>query len=417
MTHFRLYPDVYLVNGTARALLYDISRKRMKRLSSTEAGHLSAPTGSGDTADRGSDGRTATAFLDGLVHEEYGAWYSSPAVADRYVWAADRRQLGFFEPELVVRAAFIQLTSRCQLSCYGCGAPGVAVWQGCNSCRRWPETGNDATIAADTLKTTIDELCTFTVRTIFLCGGNPLLVPDLLIASLEQLRAKSFAGTIVVTTNGQGWSPDVLQACVEHRAKLNFVMTAEGTTHPDCFGAAATCREFGVPFYVTIDLESDVDAFQRLREKALERGAERVLSAERTKVNEGMGVPLKCIRSTDTNRAVAPGTKEFFTRLRHNPCLHGLLAVAADGTIRPCPMIAGNTLGDTQLRSLRQLLQARRHEHWWSFTKDRVPVCGQCEYRYACVDCTAVDLWRAASLRLKTVMCTYDPAANSWPER
>jgi len=47
-------------------------------------------------------------------------------------------------------------------------------------------------------------------------------------------------------------------------------------------------------------------------------------------------------------------------------------------------------------------------------SKDRVQVCKDCEYRWACLDCPAAILATGGSLYEKPAWCSYDPYVGEW---
>ncbi len=109
------------------------------------------------------------------------------------------------------------------------------------------------------------------------------------------------------------------------------------------------------------------------------------------------------------------GVEDFFLRRDRSDCLHGTLAFAADGSVRPCPMIAGEAiLGNLNLQPLRSILSQRSHERYWYLTKDSIATCALCEFRRACVDCAAVDLAKSRVSDLHSALCQYEPRKASW---
>ena len=75
----------------------------------------------------------------------------------------------------------------------------------------------------------------------------------------------------------------------------------------------------------------------------------------------------------------------FFTKSLHgHTCLHGKLAVGADGLVRPCVMyrFPVGTWQDVQLCGLNNVMN-----DIWHLTKDKIEGCRDCAMRYACFDC------------------------------
>jgi radical SAM protein with 4Fe4S-binding SPASM domain len=143
-------------------------------------------------------------------------------------------------------------------------------------------------------------------------------------------------------------------------------------------------------------------------------GAQHVLCSERLRHSaRGRVLPVRCLPTTGVDRISVPGPRELFTRKRQSACLHGVVAITADGSIRPCPMIP-DEIGHMASGGLRTVFRNREHEKYWNLSKDRVSGCAQCEYRYGCVDCAAVDLCRDRLPAVGRAICGYDPSAGLW---
>jgi radical SAM protein with 4Fe4S-binding SPASM domain len=69
------------------------------------------------------------------------------------------------------------------------------------------------------------------------------------------------------------------------------------------------------------------------------------------------------------------------------------------------------SLGNVLDMSLSEIVRNRRKEikKFWNVTRDTIVPCGDCEYRYSCMDCRAIeeDVYQ-------TTLCHYNPHAGEW---
>lgn len=77
---------------------------------------------------------------------------------------------------------------------------------------------------------------------------------------------------------------------------------------------------------------------------------------------------------------------DFFYRQSYNPCFGHQVAVDCGGEIKPCLWWA-ETLGFIGRDNLKKMIIAGTFNDYWEWTKDRIPVCQDCERRLACNDC------------------------------
>lgn len=103
-----------------------------------------------------------------------------------------------------------------------------------------------------------------------------------------------------------------------------------------------------------------------------------------------------------------------FEHNRHwNACWAGKLSISRDGTVAPCIMGRSDTIGNVTEMPLQAILDSARLRKLWGLTKDRVEICRDCEYRYACGDCRPL-AGAGGGSHEKTARCSYDPSRGNW---
>jgi radical SAM protein with 4Fe4S-binding SPASM domain len=428
MRYFRLHQDVYFEKGALGGALYDFMRRRVQPLSPAETNileQLERDTPVSEVA--GAPADDVQALVERLRAESFGTWTPIPQRRDRYMPVLKLNLQGLVEPPLILSVLQLSLTSSCPLSCAGCGDTGGAVWMGCNGCERWPGVPRNAAWSHATIDAFFDDIEPFDIRNIFFNGGDPLAEPDLLEHAIRRAQERSRPPGIVISTNGSAATPALLDRLAEAGVKLNFFVLGETPEDYEqvcgnagafdaTMQAIAAAQVRAIPFNVTLRLDGlHPDTAARRRQWAATLGAGRVFVSERITIGEDGGVPPAASLATIGPARVPQVTPEqFFLRRERHPCLTSTIAIGADLTVRPCPMIEDRALGHAGLESMHTVFRERRHERYWQLTKADVAGCAACEFRFACADCAAVDLAKRRQPALHAAICGYDPARASW---
>jgi radical SAM protein with 4Fe4S-binding SPASM domain len=104
-----------------------------------------------------------------------------------------------------------------------------------------------------------------------------------------------------------------------------------------------------------------------------------------------------------------------------HPCLKGEVCVQSDGRVYPCIMDREHVLGNITASDLGKVIAGKAAQSIWGLSKDRIPVCRDCEYRYACSDCPPAaegitgSQSRSGALT-KDPFCLYDPYKGEWAD-
>jgi radical SAM protein with 4Fe4S-binding SPASM domain len=76
---------------------------------------------------------------------------------------------------------------------------------------------------------------------------------------------------------------------------------------------------------------------------------------------------------------------------KYHDCLAGTLAVTADGYALPCPLLRNYVVADLKVEGIKETLRKKRLKSFWKKTKDTIPACSTCPFRYVCHDCRALE--------------------------
>ena len=76
----------------------------------------------------------------------------------------------------------------------------------------------------------------------------------------------------------------------------------------------------------------------------------------------------------------------FFYNQHFNPCLGHQIAVDCRGGIKPC-LWSKIVLGKIGQSKILDMIISGAFDVYWKLTKDKIEICKECEFRYACPDC------------------------------
>lgn len=103
----------------------------------------------------------------------------------------------------------------------------------------------------------------------------------------------------------------------------------------------------------------------------------------------------------------------FFYSKKYNPCWGHKIAIDTDGSIRVCLWnneILGNILKD----DIKTMIRNGCFDKFWTFTRDHVEYCRECEFRYGCMDCPNLIFAEAGQQDIKSIYCKYNPIQGTW---
>jgi radical SAM protein with 4Fe4S-binding SPASM domain len=370
-------------------------------------------TAAGFTVRQSSDQPQQSDIVAALIADGYGRYFTEPVLLQPYVAAASLGRGGFNDEPATIRTVYVQVRASCQRDCTAC-KQGVIIWQGCNGCALWPGVEADSQLTPRQCIEIATELVELQARSVFFSGGDPIAQADLVLPMINALRDASQTMNIVVTSRADRITKALVSDLRRTRTKVNCVVSPENpnlrTELENVCALVRMCKSAGVPCYGTVQTIAEPAETAALKSQLLAIGCDRVLQCHSTSnARTTNGVPG--FQNSGLSRLKPPNASEMALRLRYSPC-SGIMAIAADGSIRPCPMIP-DAIGDVQNRGIHKLFANSAQKTFWGMTKDHISGCSDCEYRYACVDCLALDLC-ASNSRQGVSMCGYDPRTSKW---
>ena len=100
-----------------------------------------------------------------------------------------------------------------------------------------------------------------------------------------------------------------------------------------------------------------------------------------------------------------------------NTCWYGKIAIMENGDVLPCEFERNYKYGNVRKETIKQILRKEETTSKWWLCFDKIEICKDCEYRYACHDCRALGISVCGSMTTKNPRCLYNPYEGKWEEK
>jgi len=423
MRHFRLAEDCFLVEGERDGVLYDVLGRRILILDAGAHALLRRCEDGQPLLKADIEDPAVVRLLDGLCAAGLGAFYEAAVHVEKVLLHAPVEWRGFALQPPPFRKVDWSISSECDWQCTFCPREESDVWwQACRTClRRAARQGGDQAWRDPAI--VIEQIVALGIGGLHIRGGNPLLGWSRLLAVLTA-AADLGPLNVVVSTPGSGRPVVELVELYERfkQFRLNIVLfatdaAASGRT-PRRAAQEALLDELahrGLPFTLTLVLDGPSDPAQaaRVRNEMAKRWGTRPSPAEvlsEDALRAGHRFSHVAEKTKPLSRWLTP--ESFYFRVDKNTCLHGAFEIGVDGVVTPCAAV-DEPCGRIEHNDLRRALSGSDLYEHWSRGKQDVTPCATCALRYACADCTAVELRGQELAAAKGAYCSFDPQAGT----
>lgn len=401
---FRLQPYCRLVEGAARAAIYNFQTGKVFSINHSAARIIKECCQSPIAAE---SLQLCLPFIEKLCTMGLGCWYNNPTHDITYeIETPEIKNIDFL---------WLELTSACNNRCLHCYSDsGPAAAQNGISHQRWLDI--------------IKEAAELGATAIQLIGGEPLLYPhwrDLVIAA----HTKGF-NYIEIFTNATLIDPDCINFFKEYNVNVATTLYADNaathdavTQHPGSFAktmqAVHWMLEAGVPLRIaSILMKTNQNEAQNIVNLLTRLGVE--ANPPDVIRPTGRGNDKSLLPDNYTPVSIRPPffTDEHTFNLSHkyHSCLAGKIAITSQGDVIPCIFARNQLCGNILTSCLTEIMNNTLIRQIWATTKDCINKCKDCEYRYACQDCRPQAQgydpdknWLACPTG-----CDYDPYTGKW---
>lgn len=422
MSYFRLFPDCHYEKGISNGLIYNLSESETIHLNENESNIIDKLLGNKKIEELSNDS-VCKSLIDRLIKQGCGAIYEQAVFAETYAPNNEWTVEGLIEQPPLLKTAYLQLSDKCNANCSFCNDRLSYKVQGCNSCIRWNRSTNK--IEQEDFYSALEFLSNLQVMHVTFVGGNPLLEWEYLVGVADYLGSRNPNISFRVNTNGFGLNIEIAQKAKEMGISFLFTIFADspekyyeitGTQglFESLTNAINICREFYIPYSVNLLLlESNKDYFLEMQAFVKQIGGMQLFATEIiSKTNL-----LKKLTTLPTgrDRIERIDVGEFFSRKKFNTCVNGSIAISSDGVVTICPGWEEQLL-QLPHDSLCSIFKDKSINKHWFYTKKEVPVCGDCEYKFLCSDCSVLENAAKNDVKSHKIYCSYNPNSGKWED-
>lgn len=405
---FRLNPEARLIPGAKNGVIYDFLGNKMYDLSPEEKFIMELAEKSKEieeiSKDLGIPEASVIKVFNKFKEKNLGEFYEKKPYIEPLRLKSPLSSRAFYDFFPQLTNFFVELNNSCQYDCGYCGSKKKRVF-GCIGCNVWDHKG---ALDTDSLKGVLDQVYKLGVGQIFLTGGNVLKDLHLLSAVLDHCEVLHFP--IFLTCHENYVNSDAVNFLNGYKW-LNIFLNCN-------FPVSSKALEIAGNVQCNLTLVPVVDVTNMGKEEVIEKIQHEYEKVQRRRVSWQIDYCSADFRkdyskiSLFGKERTRNATLQFFERCQeYHPCLGGILTISSDGYVYVCRTMREKSLGNVLDTNLSEIIRNRKEEieKFWNVTRDNIAPCRDCEYRYSCMECRAIekDVYQ-------TNLCHYNPHAGEW---
>lgn len=106
--------------------------------------------------------------------------------------------------------------------------------------------------------------------------------------------------------------------------------------------------------------------------------------------------------------------EDFNNSASHNTCWCGKCVISTNGDVFPCEFERNIKYGNVLYDSLADILMTPLVQECWNLSLNKIPICKECEFRFACKDCRPLAYGVCGNIFEKNPRCKYNPFKGIW---
>jgi radical SAM protein with 4Fe4S-binding SPASM domain len=378
--YFKLNPECYFIKGKTRGAIFDLIEGKIFALNRHETEIITH-------CERNECVNGGDEFLRDLKQRCLGNFYSKKTYIQKLRIGSpiEKQQIG--RPPQLYRA-FLEINNSCNRNCWFCGYYGIKRSLGCIGCNKW--NGDGESLDIKRWNEIIDELRLLDCRNIYITGGDLTISWDRTIDILNCTTGKFI--DIYLIIHRQNLSENVL-CDLPKDVKLIIQTENANDIHDDGFTYLLISNPL-VKLDPRIILNKNI-----LLDYVID---------DVNYVTSDLPIMSK-------SKIHSQSIYQFLNNIEYHPCLGHTLAICYNGDVIPCPMMRHHVLGNVRLRKLHTIFKNwdAGINKFWTLNLDKIEKCTDCEFRYVCNDCRALEERLTGKLEGKR-LCNYDPRKGMW---
>jgi radical SAM protein with 4Fe4S-binding SPASM domain len=426
VSHFRFFPDCQFYEGPICSAIYDLSRKKVVPLDRLQTVIIKKFLTNATEDVINEHGEIAEGLMSKFIGEGFGQLFGKPVFSERLDSHCKLNLGNLTASPLQLRTVYLQVSDACNCECPFCKQGSLYHWQGCNSCLRWVSKNNATELDPDSIKSIVLELQKYNPKRIVFSGGNPILKWNEIKSAVIQLRSSLKDLKIQINTSGWGLTSEIIREAQDLDMQFSFsifsdsyegykTLTGEGEMFNSLLECIEYCHHIELGFSLCLVIcQNNRDKFPDVYEFALSLKSNDIYTTELIPIDNTTSLISSPV---DEKRISEIDSSVYFLNQKLHPCLSNSLAIASDGTVLACPMGVGSVGNIYTEYDLHYCLKNDLFDEYWSSTKNDVPTCKSCEYRFACQDCAILEKATINDPDIHDIFCSYLPDQGIWNVR
>ena len=415
--YFDLNRDVFLVKGAKRGALYNLANGEIFSIDPTSIevlegceAHRSIDEIAADIEEASRD--QIAGYLGQIADEGMGAFVDEPSSESKIDIEKRYEHLDF---------TWLELREDCNLRCLHC------------YCMSKPDNFKPDRLSHDEWLGLIDDIRGLECRSIQFIGGEPFLYGEKIFELAEHAKSIGIDGMEMFsnfTLLTEEWADRMKElgmraatSIYSKRPEVHDEITTVKGSFERTMRGVNMIRERGIRLRVACTImKQNQDYADETWEflKEIDAPRHRTFDIVRPsgRGNDAEIFPDKYSRKQlyrTTARFLAIDKATFIKRYNGNGCWQGKIAISSEGYVNPCIMQRDGTAENVRNKPLREIIKGDIHRYW-DISMDRIDVCRDCEYRYACHDCRVVAAGEGGELTARSLHCSYDPYTGEWKD-
>jgi len=415
---FSLNPDCFLVKGAKRGALYDLATGNVYSIDENSVEIL-------DKCEKGFDIDQILQMVPQIDVKEminHLKSLESFGIGKFLDGSQNVEKIALLHPEIKLNFIWLELTKNCNqrcLHCYADSFPGkMEKMTNFLSLEEW--------------KRIIREAYDLGARRLQFTGGEPMLFGKDIFALISLAREVGY-NIVEIFTNATLFTDQDIDLLAKYdvwiatniyskRAEIHDQITRLKGSFEKTIRNIKKIQERGIKISLATILmkqneeyrEETVEFLQEMGEIFPLKHFDLVRPAGRGKCSNILSEKLSVL-SHKRSPIFSEITKEKFIKRKYgHSCWWGNLVVTSEGYIMPCIMTSGVDCGNIKTEPLKDIIHSAKLQKLWGLSKDKIRICQDCEYRYACLDCRPLAMEDGGDLYSRGKNCLYNPYKGKW---
>lgn len=395
--YFTLYPTTKFTYSNEEGCLYNTLNGNVIALSK-EQKDLLIMSENGNRVDQLDSGKLK--FYDSLEHAMLGAYGEHPIAVESTFWGEN----GFFDQAVGKKRSFeilqIELTGDCNFNCIFCEKESDLVFRK-TGCKRWGSAEKENNLSFDEWSKYIKEASYLGCKKVQLFGGEPLLDWARLKKLLLIINDIGIED-IEIYTNASLLDDDNMCFFKERNIKLK-VQISNVTNNHQILGISKdldyqeildTLQNHDIRYEVLLLISKyNEEFFEEYIKMFQEIGCKYQIDfIHPYPHNSHYSEKYKGFVLDYKKKLVKVNPMNLGVLQLKNPCYSKMVAISVTGEVYPCIMSRflsyGKLDGDNSLTDVLN----EEYDLLKNLTKSKMHSCKECVYRYACLDCSAIEI-------------------------